>query len=77
MSIPSKPLSNIQLELLQLYATDIPEQDLLEIKQLLAHYFAAKATEAMDALWEEKNLTEEDMHDWANGHLRASKAKGV
>ncbi len=41
-------LSNLQVELLKLCANDISEENLLEIKFLLAAYFAQKATEAMD-----------------------------
>jgi len=35
--------SNIQLELLKLYSTNIKESELLEIKNYLAKYFAQKA----------------------------------
>lgn len=63
-------LSNIQIELLKLYSNNIKEKRLQEIKLLLAKYFAQKATEAMDAVWEEKNLTKKDMINWANEHNR-------
>ena len=33
-------LSNLQLELLKLYADDVSEEDLRQIKQLIASYFA-------------------------------------
>lgn len=68
----AKSLSNLQLELLKLYANDLPDEQLVEIRQLLAHYFAHKATEAMDAVWAEKGLTEQDMVNWTNEHNRAS-----
>lgn len=63
-------LSNLQLELLKLYSNNISEENLLEIKWLLARYFAQKATEAMDKVWEEKSLTEKDMINWTNEHHR-------
>lgn len=63
-------LGNLQLELLKLYANGVSEENLLEIKWLLARYFAQKATEAMDKVWEEKGLTEQDMIDWTNEHHR-------
>jgi hypothetical protein len=66
-------LSNIQLELLKLYANNISEKQLIEIKLLLANYFAQQATEAMDELWETQNLTAETMTEWTNEHYRASK----
>jgi hypothetical protein len=64
-------LSNIQKELLKLYANDVSEDTLLEIKQILAEFFARKATSAMDEFWEENNLTEQTMVDWTNEHNRA------
>ena len=50
---------NIQLELLKLYSKDISESDLIQIKLLLAHYFAEKAMDEADRIWEEKNYTAE------------------
>ena len=54
-----QPFSNIQLELLKLYSKDISESDLIQIKLLLAHYFAEKAMDEADQIWEEKNYTVE------------------
>jgi hypothetical protein len=65
-------LSNMQVELLKLYANNISDDKVLEIKQLLANYFAQKATQAMEKVWEEKNLTEQDMIDWTNEHNRSA-----
>lgn len=63
-------LSNLQLELLKLFAKNIPEQQLIEIKQLLVQYFAQKATDEMDKLWDERGYTNETMKKWANTHMR-------
>lgn len=63
-------MSNVQLELLKLYANNVSEQELFEIRKLLGGYFAQKATEAMDKVWDEKNLTDEDMKQWTNEHNR-------
>ena len=63
-------LSNLQLELLRIYAHGVSDNNLLEIKQMLAKYFADKATNAMDKLWDEKGLTEQDMVNWTNEHNR-------
>ena len=65
-----KPMSNIQLELLKLYANDIPDEQLYEIKLLLGRYFAAKATALMDDFMKEEGLTEKDMINWAHEHDR-------
>jgi hypothetical protein len=63
-------LSNIQKELLKLYSTDLPDQQLHEIKLLLGQYFAHKASTAMDKFLEENNLGEQDLINWTNEHTR-------
>jgi hypothetical protein len=60
------PLSNLQQELLKLYASDIPESDLLHIKRYLAKYFAARAIGGADQVWTEKGYTNETMDQWLN-----------
>ena len=64
-------LSNVQKELLKLYANDVSDKTLLEIKQILAEYFAEKASDAMDEFWDENDLNEKTMIDWTNEHNRA------
>lgn len=64
-------MSNLQLELLRLYGNGVSEENLREIKTILAKYFADKATDAMDEVWDEKNLTEQTMIDWTDEHNRA------
>lgn len=63
-------LSNLQLELLRLYGTNVSDETLKEIKELLARYFADRASDAMDELWSERGITPEDMPRWANEHNR-------
>lgn len=41
--LQNHPLSNLQQELLRLYASNIAEADLLHIKTCLAVYFAQKS----------------------------------
>lgn len=61
-----RPLSNLQLELLKLYSSDISEADLLHIKHYLARYFAFKAIGDADKVWDEKGYTDETMDQWLN-----------
>ncbi len=63
-------LSNMQKELLKLYATNIPDEQLKEIKVLLSNYFANKASDEVDKLWDENKWDEETMKEWANEHNR-------
>jgi hypothetical protein len=47
-------LTSLQLELLKTFSRPIPDEQVLEIKQLLANYFAQKVDEGVDALFAEK-----------------------
>lgn len=69
-AIPSKPMSNLQAELLKLYSNNLSDTELFEIKLMLGKYFAKRATDAMDEVWEKQNLTEQDMINWTNEHNR-------
>ena len=62
-----QPFSNIQLELLKLYASNISDEDLMAIKEAMAKHFFEKAKEAADKAWDEKGLTEEKL---LNTHRR-------
>lgn len=60
------PLSNLQQELLKLYASNVSETDLLAIKRFLARFFAEKAIAEADKIWDEKGYTNETMKNWLN-----------
>ena len=60
-TVIQQPFSNLQLELLRLYSKNISESDLEQIKSFLAHYFASKAMDEADRIWEEKNYTAEQI----------------
>jgi hypothetical protein len=66
----AKQLSNLQLELLKVFSFDLDETQIIEIRDLLAKYFAEKATEEIDKLWEENNWNENTIQDWSNEHMR-------
>ena len=60
------PLSNVQMELLKLYSTDIKEKDLEELKNVLANYFAQKAIKEADKIWDQKKMSADTMEKWLN-----------
>ena len=66
----SPRFSNVQLELLKLFSRDVPEADLLEIKRLLAHYFAEKLSRRADQVWDEQGWTDEKMEELLNTKMR-------
>jgi hypothetical protein len=63
-------LTNMQIELLKLFQYNLPENQLAEIKNILAKYFAQSATEEMDKLWDENGWNDNTMNNWSNEHLR-------
>ena len=65
-------LTNLQLEMIKLFSFNLDEEQLLEVKGLLAKYFADKATQEMDKVWQERGLTNETMNSWLKEHLRTS-----
>jgi hypothetical protein len=65
-SMNANRLTNLQLELIKLFSYNLDEKQLREVKYLLARYFADKATQEMDKIWEEKGLTNETMDTWLN-----------
>ncbi len=49
-------LSNIQVELLQMFKYNLPESQLMELKKILCEYFAKVASDEADKLWDKKQL---------------------
>jgi hypothetical protein len=63
-------LSNLQLELLQLFSRHIPDEDVQSIKRLLTAFLAEKLNKLADEVWEQKKWTQEDMQQFLATHLR-------
>jgi len=61
-----KKLSNLQLELLKLYSVPLSDNELLEVKQILAKHFADRLNKHIDEIWDKKGLSEGDMEQWLN-----------
>lgn len=59
-------LTNLQLEILELYNTNLNQQDLNELKLLLAHFYANKAIQQADKIWDEKQFSPTEMENWLN-----------
>ncbi|GAB3951215.1 hypothetical protein GCM10028805_30880 [Spirosoma harenae] len=69
-TIPTK-LSNLQMELLKLYPYMVSEEELKEIRQVLADHFARKVDSEMNQLWQENGWNEQTIEGWKNEHLRS------
>ncbi len=62
------PLSNVQMELLRLFDTDLSDSELWELKTVLSHFYADKAIKIADEIWDRRGLTNDDMDSLLNGH---------
>jgi hypothetical protein len=60
------PLSNVQIELMKLFSTNLSNKDLIELKDLLSGFYAEKAISKADAIWHERGLSDQDMENWLN-----------
>ena len=69
LEIPAT-FSNLQKELLKLFAANVPEEDLLQIRLLISNYFADKSTNAMEQFLKEKNISTTEYNNWENEHNR-------
>lgn len=55
-------LSNVQLELLKLYSTNLSEKDMEELKDQLAKFYGEKSIRLADEAWDKKGYTNDDMN---------------
>lgn len=64
--LPSPPLTNTQLELLKLYAYELKEEEMAELKTMLATFFASRIRSRTKKIWDEKGYTQSTMDQWLN-----------
>lgn len=64
------PLTNAQLDLLKMFARDIDEHHWVEIKRLATKYFAEKAIEEANKVWNEQGWDEQKINELLTTHMR-------
>lgn len=62
-------LNQYQKHVVDLMA-NVDENQQMEISNLLAHYFAQKAFDAADELWDSGLIGEETIDEWKSEHMR-------
>lgn len=60
------PFTNLQMEMINLFAKEIPEPQLLEIKSMIARYLLEKARDAADVAWDNKGYTQTTINKLLN-----------
>jgi hypothetical protein len=68
--IEARKLTNVQVELIKMFNRQVPDEQLIEIKNLLAKYFADVAAREMDKLWVENDWSDDTMEEWLGEHNR-------
>ena len=67
-----QPFSNVQLELLKVFAHHVSDDDLLELRRLIVQFFSKKAVEAADAAWDKNQWNDSDVERLLHTKLRTS-----
>ena len=57
-------LSNVQVELVKLFATSLSTNELNELKLIIAKFYANKSVKLANEVWDGKNLSNYDMDRW-------------
>jgi len=70
-----QPFSNVQLELLKTFNINLSDEELIQFKNMLADYFAQRAINGANKVWDEKGWTDEDVDRMLNTKMRSSKPK--
>lgn len=70
MENPEAPFSNIQLELLQLYKSNVSDSDLFAIKKMIADYFANKAINMADEIWDKNEWDDKKVEELLQTKMR-------
>ncbi len=67
--------NDIQMHLLQMFSYCHTPQEINELKDVLARYYADRVQQEADALWEEGTLGEKAIEDILKEHLRTPYSK--
>lgn len=66
-TIPVTKFTNLQMEILKLFAVSLSEDDLQVIKNLIINYLSQRAIQLATQEWEKRALDEDEL---LNMHLR-------
>src|SRR5438105_15685174 len=71
------PFSNIQMELLQLYKSNVSDADLFVIKKMIADYFAKKAIGMADEIWDREGWDDKKIEELLQTKMRTQYKKRI
>jgi hypothetical protein len=65
-------LSNLQLEILKVFSFELSEDEIKDIRAMLAAYFAERVSSDMDALFEANDWGAQKIEEWSAEHMRTA-----
>lgn len=74
-NMQTQALTNLQLELLKTFTRQVSDEDVLAIRKMLAQYFAQKAINLADEVWDKNNWTAADTQQLSSEHNRKATNK--
>ena len=72
MNVLQTPLNNVQVELLDTFSLPLPDDSLVELKQLLLQFKFDQLEKLANEEWENKNLNSIDIEKRLNAHHRTT-----
>ena len=69
-TLQATPFTPFQIEMLELVSRVSSEAEMRDIRRMLGQYFAKRAEDALDRLWDEGVLTDNVMEEWKSEHMR-------
>ena len=69
-TLQAKPFTPFQIEMLELVSRVSSEVEMQDIRRMLGQYFAKRAEDAIDRLWDEGVLNDNVMEEWKSEHMR-------
>ncbi len=66
------PLSNAQLEVVQLFSMNLNEEELSDLKRLLIAYKAERLARKINEHWDKKSWSQETMDVFLETHFRTT-----
>jgi len=70
VSVQVKPFTPFQIEMLEMVSRVSSEAEMQDIRRMLGQYFAKRAEDAIDRLWDEGVLNDSVMEEWKSEHMR-------
>lgn len=66
----AQPFNKVQLELLQIFSFDIPEEQYAVLKKILLRFKAEVLMDKADEIWDKKGWTDEDIRKMLQTKMR-------